>query len=296
MANSLRKVWMWRRTLGPIPVGCAILSCSALFAALAPACAAAAEGKPPRIVTTGWGIDSKVTVEAQINPEGLETSYEIGLECQICGPAGYSPSVGQLPGVEETRTVRLDLTGIQPGSYKFDVRAGNAAGEAFWQSELTVPVPPPGACPDGCSTSPPYDPEISRSSKPAEEESATIVREYEARQRHLATEQEEANARATAMRAAEEAALKPRQEEPTAVRSEGPACTVPSLRDDTLKTARRALAKAHCRLGKVSRQARHHSAFLVIHQSPRYGKELPGGATVAVKLGSTRPGKTSKSS
>lgn len=66
--------------------------------------------------------------------------------------------------------------------------------------------------------------------------------------------QEEAKIRAAAVLAGEEAARKRRVEEAaaSAAQSGTPAC-VPSLRGDTLTSARRALSKAHCRLGKVSR-------------------------------------------
>jgi hypothetical protein len=96
VAYILRRIRGPGRTLESVLAGCAILSAAALLAAPA----LAAGGKPPVIVSTGSGIGGEVTVEAEINPKGLETSYEVRLECQTCGPAGYSPSVGQLPAVK----------------------------------------------------------------------------------------------------------------------------------------------------------------------------------------------------
>jgi hypothetical protein len=66
--------------------------------------------------------------------------------------------------------------------------------------------------------------------------------------------------------------------------AEHPACLVPALKGDTLAVAGRALAKAHCRLGKVTRPAHRRTALIVARQSARHGKWLPGGAAVAVTL------------
>ena len=45
------------------------------------------------------------------------------------------------------------------------------------------------------------------------------------------------------------------------------ACTVPSLRGDSADAARRALAKAHCRLGKVSKPKGHHHGHWSSHSN-----------------------------
>jgi len=64
-----------------------------------------------------------------------------------------------------------------------------------------------------------------------------------------------------------------------------PACIVPSLKGDPLGKARRALSKARCALGKVTmpRDA-HGSTLVVIEQSAKHGKTLPGGARIGVAL------------
>ncbi len=186
------------------------------------------------IVSTGSAIGGEVTVEAQINPEGLETHYEIKLACETCGPAGDRPSGGQLPASYAPETVSLELTGIQSGSYAFDVLARNAAGEAFISSELTVPQVPPGACPNGCGgTGKQYESETpgwygglsnSESEQTVKEYEAKKAREQEEkhakeREAQQAREREERQAGEVAAKAAEGAALKLRKEEEAAFTS-----------------------------------------------------------------------------
>ncbi|MBV9310980.1 MAG: DUF1906 domain-containing protein [Solirubrobacterales bacterium] len=68
--------------------------------------------------------------------------------------------------------------------------------------------------------------------------------------------------------------------------SHPPACVVPKLRHKTIKQSRRALARAHCRLGKVRRPK--HTApghkLRVVSQSPKAGKHKPNGYRVRVTL------------
>lgn len=61
-------------------------------------------------------------------------------------------------------------------------------------------------------------------------------------------------------------------------------CVVPKLAGRKLKGARKALSKAHCKLGKVHRKdpgAKH-----VVGQSPKPGKTRAAGSKVSVTLGS----------
>jgi hypothetical protein len=278
MAYILRRVRGSRRALEPVLAGCAILSTAALLTAPA----LAAEGKPPIIVSTGWAIGGQVTVEAEINPEGLETSYEIRLECQACGPAGYSPSVGHLPAVKEVRTVSLNLTGIQSGSYWFDVLATNSTGEAFRRGELEVRLAP--GIPENKPT--PYEPKV----EPIADHEAQVSRELteaerKAREAHEQAEREakEAQLRLAVERAEREAAeAKAAESKPTVVE-----CVVPSLIGHSRSAAQRALAKAHCKLGKVTKLRGGHGALVVIRQSAEHGKKLPDGARIAIELGAT---------
>lgn len=97
--------------------------------AFVPALAVAAGGEAPVIESTGSSVGGEVSVSASINPEGLVTSYELKLVCGVCGPAGYAPATGQLSAVQEAISVSLELPGIKPGTYSFEVRARNSAGE-----------------------------------------------------------------------------------------------------------------------------------------------------------------------
>jgi hypothetical protein len=63
-----------------------------------------------------------------------------------------------------------------------------------------------------------------------------------------------------------------------------PACVVPSLEGDTLSTAKSALARAHCKLGKVTRSHKRHGTLHVASQRPKKGKRLRAGSAVAVTL------------
>jgi PASTA domain/Divergent InlB B-repeat domain len=64
------------------------------------------------------------------------------------------------------------------------------------------------------------------------------------------------------------------------------ACVVPRLRGKTLKKAKRALKRHHCKLGKVKRpKGSRHRALRVRSFSPKAGKKLKAGAKVGVVLG-----------
>jgi DNA-binding beta-propeller fold protein YncE len=60
-------------------------------------------------------------------------------------------------------------------------------------------------------------------------------------------------------------------------------CVVPKLRGKKLKGAKKALRRAHCRLGKVRPEGR--KSGKVKKQRPKAGKTLPIGSKVNVKLG-----------
>ncbi len=275
------------RWAGALGLAAALLT----IGALGPATAAATNG-PPVIDSTGWGVGSEITVEAKINPNGLATSYEIKLACETCGPPGYAPATGQLLAVEEARTVRLSLTGIKPGGYRFDVYASNTIGEASAYGELTVPEVPPGACLNGCSNNkentaetPPWYEELSNS------ELAQTLEEYEEKQ---AREQQEQKTEQAARHAGEETELTQAEErqaleaaererqEREENEAEHPACRVPALKGDTLTVARRALRRAHCRLGTVHRPARDQGTLYVSAQGTPVGKRLAHNARVTL--------------
>lgn len=60
-------------------------------------------------------------------------------------------------------------------------------------------------------------------------------------------------------------------------------CVVPNLSGKKRKAARRALKKAHCRLGKVSPKGQ--KTGRVKHQSRKQGMVLPAGTKVNIRLG-----------
>jgi hypothetical protein len=60
-------------------------------------------------------------------------------------------------------------------------------------------------------------------------------------------------------------------------------CVVPTLTGKTLKGAKRALTKAHCKLGKV--KAEGHTTGKVSHQSRQSGTVLPAGSKVNLRVG-----------
>jgi hypothetical protein len=277
-----------------------LASCAVLVGALvlsgAPALASGGELPTVEDVTATKVYEHEGTIEAQIDPQGSETTYEIWLECR--GPhEPIWPCVqrveGHLAAGFEAETVSLHLTGLQEGTYYvFGVVAVNSAGQTKERgvSILQDPVIPPGACPDGCSTSEPYRPEppSQASLESAQREAERITARTDAERQQQARAHEEQKAREAARLAVEEAELK-RAEEQEAARDAVlhvlPACVVPSLKGDTLSAARRALGRAHCGLGKVTGPRAHHGALVVIAQSAEHGKKLPGGAHIAVTIG-----------
>ena len=270
--------------------------------ALAPATAAAAAGEPIISEGTAKEVGKEVLVEAQINPEGLETSYEILVECP--DHALCQTTEGKLPAINETRVVHLTLTAPQPdATYLFTVAARNAEGKAsaswsFQVPQLTAPVIPPGACPNGCSKNEQYDSETpSWYTELLNSESNATLKEYEAKQTREQQEKktkeatryatEEAELKQAEERDAQEAAAREHQEHEEE-EAEHPACRVPALKGETLAAARLALAKAHCRLGAVHQPAHHDGALYVSAQGAPAGKRLAHNARVALWVGAKR--------
>jgi hypothetical protein len=63
-----------------------------------------------------------------------------------------------------------------------------------------------------------------------------------------------------------------------------PVCVVPKLKGKRLSAAKRALARAHCRSGKVTRKFSKAKKGRVISQKPGPGKHLPAGTKVSLAL------------
>ena len=250
-------------------LGLALVAAILAASMFAPVSASAAQDGAPFIEGVGSGVGAEITIDAKINPEGLETSYEIGLECSPCGH-GDQWTAGTLPAVHETREVKLALTGLQVRRrYWFNVRAFNADGETSRRGE-TIEVTessspfPEGTGGSGIVSDPPSEAMIN-------ELRAIGIREEERR----AKEQEEKKARELAVRPASELEHTKNhyQQQPRRERSL-PACLVPAMKGDTLTTARRALGRAHCRLGAIHRPAHYYGALYVSAQGAPAGKRL----------------------
>ncbi len=289
----------------------------ALLAAfvLAPALAAAAN--PPVIENVGgWGNanDGQSTLQATIDPEGLETTYTLS----ACEPqaAQCQKTEGTLPADNETHRVSIQLTGLQRGiAYQLDIHAQSSAGETNWTGELMLPTLPPSPCPSGGCPPPPLPeippwsrPEGSYSGEPYEttlsqetiEQIAKYGEEAPAReQQRLTKEQEEQQAKeaaeqhATELKHTEEQAAEAaarQREEREEEEAEHPACRVPALKGDTLASARRALRRAHCRLGAIHQPAHHHGTLYVSAQGAPAGEQLAHGARVVLWCGAKGSG------
>jgi alpha-tubulin suppressor-like RCC1 family protein len=94
---------------------------------------------------------------AQINPNGLETEYELLLTYMVCqSPTGYNCQVitservgrGTIAAGDEAQTVSADVTKLSPGySYDYSVIATNSGGESKGGS--TFKTLPEGSAPTG---------------------------------------------------------------------------------------------------------------------------------------------------
>jgi len=118
------------------------------------------EGTAPRIVSESVsGITERdATLEAEVNPEGLETTYEFWLEYNVCqGPGIQCESIatnpvaqGHIAAGDEAQIVRTDLSDLTPGySYSYWVVATNSAGKtASRPQNFTTLSIPAGSSPE----------------------------------------------------------------------------------------------------------------------------------------------------
>ncbi len=278
---------------------------AALALALAPTTALAAD-EPIISEGTAREIGSEITVGAQINPEGLATSYEILLECPSHETCQHTE--GTLPAVEEPRTVQLVLTDPQPGeTYIFTVTARNADGQTSASCRFKAPQPtetlpveepiPPGAAPEGSKVTEPYaPPELPWANQSGNEAAMRTVAEQRAKEQAEQQAKEAAAQRAAAIKHTEEQAQQAEEETAAHRREEAehPACHVPALKGDTITVARHALAEAHCRLGAVHQPTHHHGTLRVSAQSAPAGEQLAGGAHVTLTLGAKQASRRGK--
>ncbi len=280
------------RILWPALCLCAALALAYVIWA---ARALASEGQLPRIVNAQAKdmTEDGATIEVQIDPQGSDTTYELWLECQrptpssaACEPPTGGPHEqnGQIAADAGTKTITLEMTGLQPGFvYIYRVAASNVFGRVEEGFPLAFDTAPLGSCHSGSC---PLESSISL----AEYESARLIAEAvfaeaEATRQRQAREREERHAREqAAIFAAEVAALKQREEEAAAAMRPHVRCIVPSLKGDRVGTARRVLARAHCRLGKVRRPRRYRGVLRVARQGSERGTKLADGASVSVTL------------
>jgi hypothetical protein len=273
------------RASGAACAAIGVLLCCAPGAAALTAC----ETPSPTIgeVTLKEATMAGVALEAQINPEGSEATYEFLIRqwrARYASEQG-EPTPGAMPeqggriGATDTYvTVSTFLSGLQPGyTYWYEVVATNLGGEGRssatpfayfnpdWNSNGFLPGPV-SIAPNRTGCEREY----------GDIASAIVVRE-----------QREIEAAAAAKAKEEAAASRRHAEEPSDVAA-GPteSCVVPNLKGDSLRAAKVALSRSHCRLGRVRRPRHHHGALVVTGQRPIHGTKLStGGSTITLTLG-----------
>ena len=241
----------------------------------------------PLINAAGTGTGGPPFLTAFIYPEGAETTYEFKIECRLREASneceGGEPSVGGGPfsGTIAAgyggKVVNAGVTGLKPGEYWWRITATNSAGSAEWDKQGLV------------------IPEV-KSNEQAANESGNLAAERTVQEVHEQQAREAAAKKAAEetaeAKAAEEAELRRRQEEQAAEQAahvQEVVCVVPNLRGDTMSAARRALARAHCRLGQVRGRQRGRTRLVVAAQSIKSGTARPTGTPVAVTLNVRRP-------
>jgi hypothetical protein len=256
----------------------------------APASASASVPQVTTMIATGV-TSSSATVEAAIDPEGSQTSYEIALECQGSGPGCEAPGapqrqVGVLGSPSGQQTVSAEFTGLQAGLYySYAVIATNASGREGWNGVSFRTCPSSGPCPMQPAPGGEQLWNLEAARREAEEapalEAAREAAKREAEER-LAREAAQSAAREIAAREAGERAGREAAEREAAARARH--CVVPHLVGDSLAAARRSLAAAHCALGRVGAPRGHHGALMVSRQGVRAGRRLAAGSRIGVNL------------
>jgi hypothetical protein len=271
-----------------------LLGCLLAGLAVSPA---AASANPPQVgyLSASSVTSSGATIEAPVNPEGAETSYEIRLECQnaernnqACEPLTVDPQLRQgvlSPGFVP-QVVTDVVTGLQSDYlYKYRVVATNSAGSEGYVGDGFVTCPTVGLCPSqpylagmalwnirgaerAAAEAPRLEEERLAKRREAEERPAKEAAERALRER----ESREAGERA-GREAAEREALARRR------------CLVPHLKGYSLTHARRALAKANCRVGRlIEPRGYREGPLVVVGQSVHGGARLTSGARVGLTL------------
>jgi hypothetical protein len=284
-----------------------VVVCAALAgASLTPPAVFAAEAQRPEVEASPVTAltEHGATLGAVIDPHGLETEYEFRLVWQDpdAHPAvgetmtgGIQTQTGRIAAGAGAQTVSFNVTSLQPGNtYWYELGAINSDGATNGLSPYQFSFHSHAEFPEG-ESNPPYEGQmplfVRFEAARLEAQMAQTTRENEARQQQKTREAEEQRAGQATRWAAEAAALAHRQQEEAAAQhSQPPAhCVVPALRGQTLKAARRSLARAHCRIGRISRPRRARGVLVVVRQTPPRHRHLAAGTAVSVTL-ARRPG------
>jgi hypothetical protein len=239
-------------------------------------------------------------LEAQINPQNSATTYEFVIVQQLRNPEDPSDRSEQAP--ESLRAVggpisagagNVTVSGLVRGLkdgyvYWYEVVASNRAGEtrseAEWFSYFYAGGFPYGVGGVPYRSMPPSPCQLEL----AQQEAERIAASAEAERRQHAREREELLAKEAAIRYASEEAALERYENETMLKRRHASCVVPALTGDTLKAARQAIHKAHCRLGRVREPHRHQGMLVVVGQSLRRGMKRASETVIDVTMGTPR--------
>jgi hypothetical protein len=238
--------------------------------------------------------ETSVALDARIDPDGLATTYQFWLECEIpsttmtfCEPGATSVLLhaGSLAALGEGQDVSYELTGLHAGyTYVYRVVASNSSGTVEDPYNVAQ-TSPPGACAKCANETPAYVPEVSQWSIEAnnkEGERATAEYQEKLTRERKAIEE----AQAAKARVEQEASEREAAEQTEQLRTrEARICVVPRLHGDSLPKARRALRRAHCELGRTTLSRNHGRRLVVVRQGPAPGRRFPLNTRVAVTLG-----------
>lgn len=243
--------------------------------------------------------ETSATLEAKINPEGLETRYEFWLECGTSLESGFSCQSNPLRVLMATGSIAADVgkgqlgegenvgvrvSGLSPGDeYRYTVMARNAADKSEYY-EVRFETPRLGSCP--CNEGPIYVAGTSGwsiASANAAAERAVQEQEAQKARERQASEETTARERAHWEAVNREGELRLKREEQAEAESRD--CVVPSLKGDSIATARRRLTRVHCKLGRISGlRGRHEGETMIVGQSLHVGTRLAPGARVGVTM------------
>ncbi len=309
MANQAAHAHQRTRHRGTLALGLAIALLAALALAPAPVLAAGdgplAGGvpgcaEPQYIVETAGTVGQPFTLTEAVDCLPAGQTWTSAVIHWGDGTTSPGTITHVWPASREGGIAALMVTGehlySQPGSYPIGITVTDQAGQAYeggWHTNALIG--PPATRPEGLGPATPYEAEVFTASMESAEHQAAIDFAKTEAERHQAKEQEEQQhaAEMAARRATEETELQHAEEREAKEATEReeqehPACRVPALKGDTLAAARRALRRAHCRLGAIHRPTHHHDTLYVSAQGAPAGEQLAHGARVMLTLGAKR--------